>query len=919
MKPILFLPLFLLIFIGIPCTAEPTIEISDQEMTPLTGQWLYTYGNETPDESGLTTSLPAELNSGDRAYPVLKLETVFRVPADLANERLYLILGKRWGPIQAFINGVEVVKRGEFFPDYHYHEAHRVNAPIPEGLIRHGGNNTLTIRFGHERDRPTIEPPAIGFIEDYRYHEYLVNFLNVDLYRYLSFLSLFVSFFYLMQFAVRPKERESLVFALVNLGLAVYFLRLGYPFNLFPVSLSYAVSKAVFFPSITLMTSFLASYMNSRSLKRIMPFFWICSILTAVAMLIFHQTSLQNDRIFSVALIPVALELTAMLTVSVKAQRRGNPDALPVLIGLSVGTIFAAHDIIYMVLRIYPDWWIQGLAAFCFTMGVFASLAIRSMRLHDELERYSEMIEQKVTDRTRELRRANSDLQSAMQSARHASQAKSRFLANISHEMRTPLNCIIGFSEMSIRNASEEQRKNLDVVLEESERLLTLINQLLDIEKIEAGKISLNNEIFNLKELLNQVGKSFILQCEEKGLKLEIEVGEEVPDLIEGDPFRLRQVLDNLVSNAVKFTKQGKILIRAAGTSGLGGKPQLRFSVIDTGIGIGPEQAAKVFESFEQGDSSRNRLYGGTGLGTTIAKQLVNLMHGEIDFTSSPGTGTEFWFTIPRRVPEEQIPAFNSHSADSSRNTIRGNPRVLVVEDYAPNRIIARSHLESAGCRVSESEGGREAVALVSAEEYDLILMDIQMPDMDGIEATRFIREDLARDTIPILGLTANAYPEDLEAYRRAGMNGVLTKPIRRDPFLASIASVLNGEEHPEDYSNAAETSEGDGVCDFRALEEELGGNRSAAEKMLKEFAAELLAQLPRIDTALIHKDWELLHRELHSLKGGALNLFAPSLARAAALAEGAAKNRNEAALKELLPQLNERSRELIDLITSRA
>lgn len=916
MKPIRFLLFSLLILIRFPGAAESQLMISDREMTPLTGEWRYTYAEETPGVSGLTTALPAELDPGEREYPELKLEIEFRIPPGLEDERLYLLLGKRWGPVQAFLNGVEVVKRGEFYPDYHYHEALRVNTPIPEGLIRYGGSNTLFIRFGHERDRTLIEPPAIGFRGDYLYHEYLVNFLNVDLYRYLSFLSLFVALFYLMQFAVRPKERESLIFALVNIGLALYFLRLGYPFELFPVNVSYAVSKAVFFPSITLMTSFLAAYLNSQALKRIMPYFWFCSALTVVVMLLFHQTSLQNDRIFSVALIPVALELAAMVIVSVRARYQGNPDALPVLIGLAIGTIFAFHDIVYMVLRIYPDWWIQGIGAFSFDMGVFASLAIRSMRLHDELERYSEMIEQKVTDRTRELRRANSDLQTAMESARHASQAKSRFLANISHEMRTPLNCIIGFSEMTIRNATDEQQKNLEVVLEESERLLTLINQLLDIEKIEAGKISLNNEIFNLRELLQQVGKSFVLQCEEKGLTLQIETADSIPDLIEGDPFRLRQVLDNLVSNAVKFTRHGGIVIRAEGTSGSDDTALLRFAVIDTGIGIGDEQAAKVFESFEQGDSSRTRLYGGTGLGTTIAKQLVSLMNGEIDFSSSPGAGSEFWFTVTCRLPKDELPDFDSRSSDPTRDRIQGHPRVLVVEDYAPNRTITRSHLESAGCRVDEAEGGREAVALVSAEEFDLILMDIQMPDMDGIEATRFIREELERDAVPILGLTANAYPEDREAYRRAGMNGVLTKPIRREPFLASVASVLNGEEVSRLASAPVSAAGGDGICDFRALEGELGGSRPAAEKMLKEFSVELSAQLPRIDAALARQDWELLHRELHSLKGGALNLFAPALAEAAAAAESAAKGRDETRLRGVLPRLGDRAEEFRALVS---
>jgi len=344
------------------------------------------------------------------------------------------------------------------------------------------------------------------------------------------------------------------------------------------------------------------------------------------------------------------------------------------------------------------------------------------------------------------------------------------------------------------------------------------------------------------------------------------------------------------------------------------GSRLLRFAVVDTGIGINPEQAEKVFESFEQGDSSRTRLYGGTGLGTTIAKQLVTLMGGEIDFESVPGRGTEFWFTIPCRIPELQSPALNARLADPSRDRIRGNPRVLVVEDYAPNRTIVRSHLESVGCKVSEAETGREAVERISAQGYDLILMDIQMPDMDGIEATRYIREELDRGEVPILGLTANAYPEDRKAYRRAGMNGVLTKPIRRESFLASVASVLNGDGEGLEELEAESSPAGEGF-DLAALERELGGNRREATRMVSEFSRELSAQLPRIEAAFAEKEWELLHRELHSLKGGALNLFASPLAEVASEAETAAKARDAARLAEVLPRLAEASREFIALL----
>jgi signal transduction histidine kinase/CheY-like chemotaxis protein/HPt (histidine-containing phosphotransfer) domain-containing protein len=871
--------------------ADPVPELKGEGITLLSGGWNYRY-----EGSWQSTTLPARFDPGDRQYPELQLELVFSVPAELAGRRLYLLLGKRWGPVQAFINGVEVLQQGRFAPDYHYHEARRVNAPVPEGLLRYGAENRLRIRFGHERDRTFVNPPAFGFEGDYRYYETLVNFINVDLYRYLAFLSLFVAAFYLMQFLVRPKERSTLIFALVNLGLTVYLARIGYSFPSLPLIRSFGVSKAVFFPTITLMTTFVADYLDARGPKRLMPLFWLTSTVSFIALSFFGETSLDIDNIFTVSLVPVAAEIVLMAVMATQACRRKNPDALPILIGVSLGGAVGLHDLVYMLLRLYPDWWIQSVAFFVFDMGVFASLAVHSMRLHDELEQYSGKIERKVLDRTRELQRANQDLYDAVEAARHASQAKSRFLANISHEMRTPLNCIIGFSEMLGRSATEQQHKNLDVILEESERLLTLINQLLDIEKIEAGKISLDAAPFNLENFLQGISNSFAFHCAGKGLRWRVIKDESVPVMIEADSFRLRQVLDNLISNAVKFTSEGSVVLEVKTEMQHESRNiDLRFSVSDTGIGIPREQCEIIFDSFEQGDSSRTRLYGGTGLGTTIAKQLVTLMRGEIAVESEVGSGSIFWFSLPCRIPVDNDFTAGMAPAVPQPASIAGNPLVLVVEDYAPNRVITRSHLESAGCSVKEAATGREAVSMAASGEYDLILMDIQMPEMDGVEATRVIRRSLTQRRIPILGLTANAFPDDIRLYREAGMDGVLTKPLRRDVFLSNVASWLVGAG---DEGAAAK------ICDLEALKAELDGDRGQMLNILKTFDEVLQEQVPRIESAYAKADWKTLHRELHSIRGGALNLFARELGGAAAPAERAAKERRGEELSRLLPEL---------------
>ena len=910
MMVFLRLPILLLCFL-VPLYSDPPVHLNTEGPTVLDGSWSIRCESqvglpELSEGGGFSEwkeiELPAEPEPGGRRYPVFHLVREFSVPPELKGEELFVLMGKRWGAVRVRINGIEVLTNGSFSPDYHYHEARRVNAPIPKGVLRYDEGNWIDILYSPEADRTVITPPTLGFREDYRFYEGLVNFINVDLYRYLSFLSLFVAFFYFMQFFVRPKERNNLIFALVNVGFTIYLIRLGYSFPQLPFTPFFAFSKAIFFPSVTLMTSFVARYLESTGLKRQMPYFWTFSIFSFLGIFFFGKTTLMVDIIFSWSLFLVSLQIILMAVITTGAFRRGVPDTLPMLIGVYLGGLIGAHDIIYMMLRIYPIWWIQGIAIFTFDMGVFASLAMRSMRLHSELERYSEMIEQKVMDRTRELQRANTDLHDAMEAARHASQAKSRFLANISHEMRTPLNCIIGFSEMISRRVDHDQKKNLDIVLEESERLLTLINQLLDIEKIEAGKISLDPATFNLKEFLQSIENSFAVHCADKGLYLQVEEGNDVPELIEADSFRLRQVLDNLVSNAVKFTSRGGIRVSVAVEEWPGNRELvLKFSVADTGIGIPREQAETIFDSFEQGDTSRTRLYGGTGLGTTITKQLVTLMKGEIGMESEIGFGSLFWFTLPCRVPMEDGFPDAINASPGSVELIQGSPKVLVVEDYLPNRVIARSHLESVGCQVSEALNGREAVELAEERFFDLILMDVQMPEMDGLEATALIRQGPNRET-PIVGLTANAFPDDLRQYRQAGMNGVLTKPLRREAFLSDVASWLSSGSASEEASQ--EKGDSSMVCDFASLVRDLGGDRAAALQMVQGFADGIEGQLERIGKALEKQDWKLVHRELHSLKGGGLNLFAFEIADIARKAEQAAKTGEEREVRIALPAL---------------
>ncbi len=885
--------------------------INPSGMTYLEKDWLYSYTDDTGTSDWMPLDLPARLQPESSDYVSVEMCNSFVVPGKLRNTKLYLFLGRRWATVKVFLNGIEIVSHGLAPPNYHYHDALSINAEIPEGVLLYDTPNELLLKFVYEYDRVNLIPPALGFSDDFFFFDKVVNFMNVDLYRFLSFLSLFVALFYLMQFAVRPVERNNLVFAVVNIGLALYFLRMGYLFPRLPFIPFYGFSKAVFFPAFTLMTAFVVRYLESDRTEKLLPFFWFLSALTFFSMIIFGKTNLKIDNFFAVSLIPLALEIVLMGVITVRAYRRGVPDTLPMLFGVILGGLIGSHDIIFMVMRVYPHFWVQGVGIFVFDMGIFASLAVRSMRLHDELELYSEKIEQKVFDRTRALQKANADLKDAIEAARHASQAKSRFLANISHEMRTPLNCIIGFSEMLGRSCSVKQQKNVDVILDESERLLTLINQLLDIEKIEAGKISLDSSPFVVAEFINGISNSFELQCAEKGLRWQAVISPGVPDIIEADSFRLRQVLDNIVSNAVKFTSHGSVVLTVFVDSVIAeNEVVLTFTVTDTGIGIPKDQSDRIFESFEQGDSSRTRVYGGSGLGMTITKQLAGIMKGNISFTSEVGSGSSFWFSLPCIIPGNSTFSNVYLESEDEPGPIEGNPRVLIVEDYPSNRVIARTHLESLGCRVEEAENGRQAIELMESGRYDLVLMDIQMPEMDGIEATTYIRRSLGKEEIPILGLTANAFAEDLVQYRQAGMNGVITKPLRRENFLAEIRSWLTGKKMEQLPEKPEAESSGDNICDYDSLLHEVDGQDDVASSMLKVFTDSLVEQNTVIEEAFAAEEWERLHREIHSIKGGAMNIFAQPLSSAAAKAESAAKERNKNELESLLPVLLEAMQE---------
>ena len=512
-----------------------------------------------------------------------------------------------------------------------------------------------------------------------------------------------------------------------------------------------------------------------------------------------------------------------------------------------------------------------------------------------QIRQHRDLLEERIRQRTE-------DLEKAMRAALAASQAKSEFLANMSHELRTPMNGLLGMLEVVLDSAlSAEQREELAIAQRSAYALLALLNDILDLSKIEAGKMMIEAIPYNVRTVLEDCVKSFQARATQKKIALHLEIDAGAPSEVIGDPLRVRQIAANLLSNALKFTERGWVCLRLSTAATAGEATQMKIAVSDTGAGIEAGKLTAIFEKFTQADGSITRKYGGTGLGLAITKRLVEMQDGKVNVESQVGKGSTFTVTLPwTPVAESAASSLEPQAGVAVKKVTPSEVRVLLVEDNLVNQKVVLAILRKKGYLIDVAGDGREALSKLDAslaapdQAYNLVLMDVQMPVLDGLETTRIVRLNSRWDRLPIIAMTAHAMNGDRERCLHAGMNSYVSKPIQPAHLLSIIEKQLQEQTIETPPPQAA-------VPDNSVTTRLLLEDSAMANDLLEVFLQLAPERLDRLEAAAAEADGTTLGSESRKISEAAEQLASRALSECAQRIELAARGRDfGAALHEL-------------------
>jgi signal transduction histidine kinase/CheY-like chemotaxis protein/HPt (histidine-containing phosphotransfer) domain-containing protein len=527
----------------------------------------------------------------------------------------------------------------------------------------------------------------------------------------------------------------------------------------------------------------------------------------------------------------------------------------------------------------------------------------------EEIRLHQEHLEERIRQRTEELERA-------MHGALNASQAKSEFLANMSHELRTPMNGLLGMLDLALDGgpAGGEQRDQLETAQRCAYTLLALLNDILDLSKIEAGKMLLEKIPFSPRAVVEDCVKSQASKAIQKKIDLRFEAGADTLTALLGDPLRVRQIVANLLSNAIKFTDQGKVIVKLDVSPAVEERVNLVIQVTDTGPGIPRDKLDSIFEKFTQADGSITRKYGGTGLGLAITRRLVEIYGGDVRVDSQLGRGSTFCVTLPLEV----APAAAPSAAPTAKNARIEAPdppstaRLLLVEDNLVNQKVVLAILRKKGYRIDVANDGREALEKLEATRYDLVLMDVQMPVLDGLEATRLIRREPRWDRLPIIAMTAHAMNGDRERCLQSGMTGYISKPVQPAHLIATVERQLAAGDRPLAPVTTPTSSPLERILADRMMQ----GDSVMMNDMLRLFVQIAPERLDRIEAAAARGDLATLDREVRKISVAADQLASSSLRECARRIERASASGDFTQIQRDLASLRAAVRSLDALTT---